>query len=76
MTYQQILDEIYAHAMTVRILEEPHQGHVFLRVCYYKDVSENIVLDEAFNIIIPTLDDIQQPFGDKDAHYEKKRRDK
>jgi hypothetical protein len=72
MTYQEIINEITAHSNTVRVLEEPHQGHVFVRVAYYKDQAENIVQDEAYNIIVPTLDDPQQPFGDKVAHYEKK----
>ena len=72
MTYQEILDEINAHAMTVRVLEEPHQGHVFLRVCYYQDVVNNIVRDEACNIIVPEMSDPTQPFGNMDAHYEKR----
>ena len=72
MTYQEIINEITAHSKTVRVLEEPHQGHVFVRVAYYTDEDENIVRDEAYNIIVPTLDDPGLPYGDKEAHYEKK----
>jgi hypothetical protein len=73
MTYQEILDEINGHTKTVRVLEEPHQGHVSLRVAYYTNENENTILDEAFNLIVPTLDDPLQPFGDKEAYYERRK---
>jgi hypothetical protein len=52
MTYQEILDELNAHSMTVRVLEEPHPGHVFLRVCFYKDEAKTwmLIMKRSHNI--------------------------
>ena len=70
MTFGEIIAEIEAHPNTIRVTQEVHPGHVFCRVVYYMDELNNLVGDEAVNIIL--IDELTPGDPDAQAHYQKK----
>jgi hypothetical protein len=68
MTLAEIIAEIEAHPLWVRtITDVPASDHQFLRVQYISDVDNNMVKDQAINIII-----VDKGLPGEKAYYESK----